>query len=148
VAGIMAMERACGILREGRADACLVGGAESYLDPDTIAWLDRSGLLRSEKNPWGFTPGEAAGFVLLGSPALVERLSLRSLGAVLGGATRTEPSASQGGGAVCTGEGLAEALRAALSQGADPNAVVDGLVYDFNGQPRRGEELGFAATRL
>ncbi len=109
-AGLAAIARAHQAIREGRAEICLAGGIDSYLDPATIAWLDEAHQLRSTENRWGFTPGEAAGFCVLASEAYVARHHLRPLAAILGAGLAEEPHRIKSG-TVCTGEGLTRAFR-------------------------------------
>ena len=47
-----------------KAELCIVLGADSYADPDTLEWLDANGQLKPETNRNGFFPGEAAGAVV------------------------------------------------------------------------------------
>lgn len=66
-AGLIAIEQAIGMIREGQCSICLAGGCDSYIAPDTLRWLDETGRLRSNNNISGFFPGEGAGFCLLAS---------------------------------------------------------------------------------
>ena len=55
-------------MAEGVFDACVVAGVESYLDPETLEWLEENDQLHGAgrlNNAWGFVPGEAAGAALL-----------------------------------------------------------------------------------
>ncbi len=144
-AGLAAIARAHQAIREGRAEICLAGGIDSYLDPATIAWLDETHQLRSTENRWGFTPGEAAGFCVLASEAYVSRHRLRSLAAVLGVGLAEEPHRIKSG-TVCTGEGLTRAFESALAALPD-GARVDRQLCDLNGEPYRTDELGFTLVR-
>ena len=67
--GLVAMLRARDALAAGQAQLCLVGGVDSYLDPETLEWLDDNEQLHSESNIYGFCPGEGAGFCLLATLA-------------------------------------------------------------------------------
>jgi 3-oxoacyl-[acyl-carrier-protein] synthase I len=132
--GIVAMEAAGRLLEMGRADAVLVGGAESWLEPETLEWLDDQERLHSEGNIYGFCPGEGAAFVLLarqGQAASME-IAATAIGreANLIGTENT-----------CLGAGLGAAF-AALGDGP-----VDRILCDMNGERYRGNEYGFAALR-
>jgi 3-oxoacyl-[acyl-carrier-protein] synthase-1 len=132
--GVVAMEAAGRLLEAGRAEAVLVGGAESYLDADTLEWLDREERLHSENNIYGFCPGEGAAFVLLtkGRHDASMEIAATSLGRevnVIG----TED--------ICLGEGLGAAF-AAVGDGP-----VDRILCDMNGERYRGNEYGFAVLR-
>ena len=144
-AGLAAIARAHQTIREGRAEICLAGGIDSYLEPATLAWLDETQKLRSTENRWGFTPGEAAGFCVLASEDYVSRHGLRALGTVLGVGLAEEPHRIKSG-TVCTGEGLTRAFEAALAA-LPGEARVDCLLCDLNGEPYRTDELGFTLVR-
>jgi 3-oxoacyl-[acyl-carrier-protein] synthase-1 len=146
VAGLVAVEEGCRLVSQGLVDACLVGGVDSYIDQTTLEWLDWTDSLHAPKNPRGFIPGEAAGFCVLASSDAAHRCGLQRLATVLAAATRTETKLRRDR-AVCIGEGLTEALKAVLAR-LPPERKVDQLLSDYNGQPHRAEEYGFAAVRL
>ncbi len=64
-AALAAIHRAVRHLGEGRVDVALVGGVDSLLRRDTLASLAAAGALRSDDNPAGVIPGEAAVFLVL-----------------------------------------------------------------------------------
>lgn len=147
VSGLVAIEEGARAIRDGATHAVLAGGVESYIDRETIEWLDWTGQLLAATNPRGFIPGEAAAFCLLVSDELRVQLALPSLAEVLAAATAIEPKLRRDQ-AVCVGEGLTEAFRRTLAALPDAEARVDHLIYDFNGQPQRAEEYGFSAMRV
>ncbi len=146
VAGLAAIEEGCRWIREGRADLCLAGGIESYIDRATLEWIDWTGQLHAPGNSWGFVPGEAAGFCLLASERLAAEASLKVLGSVLGAATTLEPKLRRDR-AVCSGDGLTESWRCTLA-GLPAEAKVDQMICDMNGQSHRADEFAFAIMRL
>lgn len=62
--GAEAFEHALAALERG-ADLALVGGVDSYFDPDVLDWLDGELRLHSMSTENGFIPGEGAAFVAL-----------------------------------------------------------------------------------
>jgi 3-oxoacyl-[acyl-carrier-protein] synthase-1 len=104
-AGLMAIGTACRELRDGTAAFLLAGGVDSYIDADTLEWLDDCERLHIPTNAWGFLPGEAAGFCLLCSVATAERHGLKVLGKIAAMATANEPNRIYTE-TVCIGEGL------------------------------------------
>jgi 3-oxoacyl-[acyl-carrier-protein] synthase-1 len=146
VAGLAAMQEGCRLIHEGHAHVVVAGGVESYIDRTTLEWLDWTGQLAAESNPRGFVPGEAAGFCVLASDEALWRVGLSSLGMIGGCATEREPRLRRDE-AVCIGEGLTHAFKRSLAW-LQPNERVDQLIYDFNGQPHRAEEYGFAMLRV
>src|SRR5262249_31214304 len=77
-AGLAAVAEAVKRLGEGKHEACLVGGVDSYFHPDTMEWLDANRQLIGTVSRSGFVPGEGAGFCLLMTPAACTRLGLKS----------------------------------------------------------------------
>ncbi|MFT3775071.1 MAG: beta-ketoacyl synthase N-terminal-like domain-containing protein [Minicystis sp.] len=140
-AGSMALESGWRRIRAGEIDCCLAGGVDSYLNAETLGWLDGCGQLHSIENKWGLIPGEGAGFCLLGRADLV-----RESGGSLVSAAVARESKLIKTRTVCTGEGLTAAFKAAL--GALPaGAQIDQTLCDLNGEPYRADELGFAIVR-
>lgn len=146
VAGLAAVEDGCRRISRGEVDACIAGGVDSYIDRATLEWLDWTGCLHAAENPRGFIPGEAAGFCVLAAEPLVRERSLPVLARVAAAATTQEQKLRRDR-AVCTGEGLTAAFRSVLAQ-LPTDVKVEQLLYDYNGQPHRAEEYGFAVMRV
>lgn len=140
--GLLALEAAVRRMRSGKAELCLVGGADSWLDPERLEAIDRAGRLHSTRCSRGFTPGEGAGFCLLATGVEARRLGLTPLAELLSVATAAETK-PMGTRTVCTGEGLTAAFRAVL----DPRWRVAHSYCDFNGESYRTDEYGFTLCR-
>jgi 3-oxoacyl-[acyl-carrier-protein] synthase I len=148
-AGLMALETAWETIRSGAADFCLIGGVDSYLEPETLEWLEESEQLHSagtENNAWGFVPGEAAGFCLVASEAGARRWQLDPLGSISALAVTREPNVIKSD-TVCLGHGLTAAFEKAFGSPVEPVRQVDEIICDMNGEPYRAEEFGFATIR-
>jgi len=147
-AGFVGMFAAMTRMQAGVFDACVVAGVESYLDPESLEWLEQNGQLHgagATRNPWGFVPGEAAGAVLLASGAVVNRLAIEPFARVLGvGQGREEKRINTQ--TVCTGKGLTAAFRESLAALPEGARVTD-VFCDMNGEPYRADEFGFATLR-
>jgi 3-oxoacyl-[acyl-carrier-protein] synthase-1 len=146
-AALTALDSACERIRAGRAALCVIAGADSYLDPETVSWLDGTRQLATAYHRGAFFPGEAAGAVALASGPAVDRYGFDSLGVVVGTGTAMETRLSKTD-AVCVGEGLTACVRRAVSPLLARGAVVDGIVCDINGERYRSEEWGFTLLRL
>lgn len=144
-AGLQCIERAVTCILSGQSRFCLVGGVDSYLEADTLEWLDGLEQLHSESTIWGFCPGEAAGFCLLASPGIAASLDLPAPVEVLSAASATEANRIKTE-TVCIGEGLSQAFRNALT-GIPAECRVSHTIGDINGEPYRGNEYGFAMLR-
>jgi 3-oxoacyl-[acyl-carrier-protein] synthase-1 len=141
--GAEAFEHALGLLSRG-ADVALVGGVDSYFDPDVLDWLDGELRLHSSTTENGFIPGEGAAFVALarrgamaGQPALCE---------VLAAATELEPHPWPSP-EPCLGLGM----QAALERAARPLGVgarrVDHAMSDVTNERHRVDEWQLAMQR-
>jgi 3-oxoacyl-[acyl-carrier-protein] synthase-1 len=144
--GLMALQEGLSEIEDGKTDFCLVGGVDSYLEPEILEWLEESDQLHSPENAWGFVPGEGAGFVLLASQKVVGRHGLEVLGHPLVAATATEESLIKTD-SVCLGRGLTEAFRAVFASLTPPAPKIDQVLCDMNGEPYRADEYGFAVVR-
>jgi 3-oxoacyl-[acyl-carrier-protein] synthase-1 len=86
--GAMAVATALEMLREGRR-AVVVGGIDSYFDPDVLEYLDRELRLHSASCENGFIPGEGAGFLLLAGRS--NTTSMHRWGQILAAENQMEP---------------------------------------------------------
>lgn len=143
---LAALIRARTLLAQG-AGLVVVLGVDSYLQADTLDWLEADRRLARADIRAGFPPGEAAAAVVLMSDEARSRWSLPSLGRVrgVGQATELRSRKSEQG---LLGEGLTEALRAAAAGLDLPDEAVDELYSDINGERHRTEDWGFALMRF
>lgn len=146
-AGLIALDSAVERLQRGSTEWCLVGGVDSYLQADTLEWLDGTRQLANKRNRSGFFPGEGAGFCLLTTSSAARGLGRPPLAEVLAVATAIEPKRIKSD-AVCIGEGLCQAIRAA-TQCIDPKGQRIATTYcDINGERYRTEEFFYVPLRV
>lgn len=138
--GIVGMEIGADLIASAESDLVLIGGVDSYLNADTLEWLDDVEQLHSENNIYGFCPGEAAGFVLLaGSSWAKTELDLIGAGSgIEQNLIKTEN--------ICLGEGLAAAFKTAANPLPEGRSI-DQIFCDMNGERYRGNEYGFAVLK-
>jgi 3-oxoacyl-[acyl-carrier-protein] synthase-1 len=144
-AGLMAVEEACkpGAMRPG--GFCVVGGVDSYINFESMDWLESFGQIHGPGNAWGFIPGEAAGCCLLCDEETADRYELPILARIAMAATTTEPNRIKTK-SICIGTGLTEVFRRVLpSLPADTR--VDCTICDQNGESYRADEYGFSVIR-
>ncbi|MCP3871904.1 MAG: hypothetical protein GY699_01960 [Desulfobacteraceae bacterium] len=141
-AGLMAIEKGCDIISGGQAPLCLVGGIDSWIDPDALEWLEFEGMILSDSNPWGFVPGEGAGFCLLASEELLTRQDISAVARIRAGFTVLEKNQINTD-TVCTGEGLSQAISLATRD----TGPVDQIICDLNGLRYKADEFGFALLK-
>lgn len=128
------------ILESGDADLCLVGGVDSAVDLEYLAWLDGCDRLKSRQQPFGLMPGEGAAFCVL---ALRSRMaSARLLPELQAFATENEP-APWFLGRPTQGKGLTCAIQKCLKR----ENVIDACFADLNGEVWRSSEWEFAYLR-
>jgi 3-oxoacyl-[acyl-carrier-protein] synthase-1 len=146
-AGAMAVQAAWDTIRTGNADFALAGGVDSYMEPETLEWLEANEQIHAaglENNVYGFVPGEAGAFVLLASAPAAQRYKLPAVVDLVTAAATRETKLIKTD-TVCTGEGLTALFRALAGEPASVRA--DHLYCDMNGEPYRADEFGFATIR-
>jgi 3-oxoacyl-[acyl-carrier-protein] synthase-1 len=146
-AGLMAIQEGWQKILNGDTEICLAGGVDSYLEPETLQWLEQEEQLHSPANKWGFMPGEAAGFCLLASFKTAQKYQLDFWGKILTAATEREKNLIKTD-AVCIGEGLTRAFKGVLQKLEFSNQKIDQVICDLNGERYRTDEYGFTLTRL
>lgn len=145
-AGVLAgIHAAAQHIAAGALHLCIVGGVDSYFEPDTILWLQQNSQLAMEDIPIGFSPGEAAGFVALASADALRTLQVAPLAKVLGSCTTQEQCLIKTD-AINLGKGLTAAV-AGAAEGL-PARAIETIYGDINGERYRSEEWGFVALAL
>jgi 3-oxoacyl-[acyl-carrier-protein] synthase I len=143
-AGGAALMQARDYLAQNSGAVVAVVGADSYLHPETISWLDRHRQLHAPYNAWGFIPGAAAGACLLGHPqraggrapprAIIEKIAV----------DREEVPIKTDG--VCLGWAMTRIV-GNLVEDQPPGPVFDAFYCDQNGETYRADEMGFMLAR-
>lgn len=146
-AGMAALKSAMAQMRAGQHELCLIAGADSYLQLETLSWLDQNRQLSTSYHRGAFCPGEGAGAFAVASESAVGRLGLCSLARVRGIGSAMEARRIKTD-TVCLGEGLTMAIRNATASLELPHETVDGILCDINGERYRVEEWGFVMLRL
>jgi len=146
--GLLALQSACAKLRQGALDACVVAGVESWIEPETLEWLEANDQLHGAgplNNAWGFVPGEAGAALLLVTERMGRAMKIESLAGVfsVGSANESKCMKTE---TVCLGEGLTEAFRQAFSLLPKDRKITD-IYCDMNGEPYRADEFGFTVLR-
>ena len=145
--GLIGLQSAITAINAG-VSAYVVAGGDSYVEPDTLEWLEGTNQLHGagpRNNAWGFVPGEGAGAILLVSAMVADRDRIDRLGKLVGLGIAREKNIIRSG-EVCLGQGLTAAFHGAFSHFPSRSLITD--VYgDMNGDPYRAEEYGFTVTR-
>lgn len=142
-----ALRKAYADLTEGRVEAAVVGGVDSLLEENTLAWLENTGRLKTPDLPTGLQTGEACAFLLLE----IGR-SAKARGAVPC-AILKEISLAKECRTLLSGEpplgmGLVEVISSITKRFEWENARPVWLISDQNGESYRAIEWGNAIVRL
>jgi 3-oxoacyl-[acyl-carrier-protein] synthase-1 len=140
-AGLRAVASARALLQLRRAEACIVLAADSLVDARSLHELSRGRRLLTERNPDGFTPGEAAACVLLQAPRQ------GPLGTLVGVGSAREPSTLDND-VPLRAEGLASAAGTALAEAGLALHDMDLRVSDATGESFYFKEQALLLTRL
>ncbi len=144
-AGLIALRAAIERMNRG-LEACIVGGVDSYFEPDTMEWLDEQRQLMGSMSRSGFIPGEGAGFLALATAQALERNKAKSLGRILSTAQGVEKLLIKTAD-MCLGEGLAATVLDAIGPALSSGQRINEVYCDINGERYRGEEWGFVCLR-
>jgi 3-oxoacyl-[acyl-carrier-protein] synthase-1 len=141
---MLAVQQAMQAHARGEDVPTIILGVESYLDPQTLLWLDRQRLLAQPSCPNGFIPGEGAGCLVLASARLRKHAGWPCQAVLRGIGIGQEPHLrdSELGS---LGEGMTEAVLQATASLS--GAEVDTAYIDVNGERYRSEEWGFVVLR-
>ena len=140
---LRAVDAAYLALTSGAVERCIVGGIDSYVDAPSLEWGMATRRMKSDTNPTGFAPGEAAVFIELtndssSSSVGFSRLSQPGFATESGqlGVSPPEPP---------LGLGMVQAVREALTHA---QCSVGLIVADLNGDAVRAMDWGSAVVRL
>jgi len=132
-------------LLERGAPMVVILAVDSYLDAQTLRWLDDDDRLSGSAVRGAFIPGEAG--VALALAATPPPSGLRSHVLVRGVGVATEARGSDSDTGTL-GEGLTEALRSATVTLRLPEEAVDDLYGDINGERQRTDDWVFSCLRF
>lgn len=146
--GLMAIATAADLIRTGRADALLAGGAEeicyeSFLGYHRAGRLGEGSPVPFDARRDGFALGEGAALLVLEEAESAAARGARVLGEVLGSGSTFNPSDTVAGG-----RALARAIRLALEDAGVEPGEIGCLSASANGsvEADRQEALGIAAA--
>jgi 3-oxoacyl-[acyl-carrier-protein] synthase-1 len=142
---LSALAKASAELAAGVVEVAVVGGVDSLLQEEYLVSLLETGRLKTEKNPAGLIPGEAAAFLVVETQ---ERATARGaeILARLGPVRRAihrEPAEDEP--LICAA--YTAALRAAVADLPGDPANVHRVIADVNGERGRFREWGTASAR-
>jgi 3-oxoacyl-[acyl-carrier-protein] synthase-1 len=139
--GLIALHRVWEQMQEGTGEFFLIGGVESYVSEETIAWLEKERLLKCSSNRIGFVPGEAASFCLLCSPKAAEKYKIPVPARIVGCGTSIEMQLP-GSERPSTGAAFTGAVRKALAQLPEGETVSE-VICTLKGQRHEADEFAY-----
>ena len=142
--GLLALAEAVRLLQGGSRSFALVGGVDTHLDLRLLSELDAEDRVLAEGVMDGFAPGEGAAFLLLASESALSRTGMTPLARVHPPGAGKE-AGHLGSPAPYTGDGLAEAVTAALVPAA--GTPVRSVMASLNGESMGAKEWGVAYMR-
>ncbi len=152
VGGALALIEAAAALRAGEADRAVAVAHDTQLEPQTMLYYQRAGLLAKQTlRPFdvdrdGSVFGEGAGALVLETAAAASERDARVIGEYLGGA-----SVSEARGLLeirGDGDGLARAIEQALDDARVAPREVGMIVAHGNGTPRSDASEASALRRV
>lgn len=142
-AGLRALHYAMAYVEAGMSNYAIVGGVDTYLDLYLLATLDMQDRIIADGVMDGFTPGEGAGFFVIGNKAepfedTDQSICVSPPGLALETGHRFSQEPYQG-------NGLAESFTLALEHANLP--AIKTVFASLNGENFGAKELGVAVTR-
>lgn len=132
------------LFRPDGPEAVLVGGLDSYFDPDLIKHYGQvEHRILAEGIPDGFIPGEGAAFLLLSTPARCQRQGWTPMAVIQGVGLGIEAGHLYSDQPY-RGDGLAAAFGALF--GSTQSAPVQTVFAGFNGENLWAKEWGTSTT--
>jgi len=142
--GFEGLREARELLQRPGVQVCIVCAADSYIDSDSLFWLNKNWRLKTGRNSDGVIPGEAAAAIALRA-SLDKRSRLRTR--IRGLGFGTEPAAIMTAEPLL-GRGLTEATQAALAEAGIHIHEADFRVSDISGESYEFREQALAIARL
>jgi 3-oxoacyl-[acyl-carrier-protein] synthase I len=127
----------------GKFDRCIVGTLDSFIEPAVLEACCTAQVLKTEGNPVGFMPGEAAAFLLVEPSAGIDRSVIR-----ITGMAHAVDSSYHDADQQPLGHGISQVVRQLVSTSSQPNAMPGLLISDLNGTDSRALDWGHAMVHL
>jgi len=141
-----ALQQADAMLTSRAVDRVLVLAADSYVDPESLAWLARRHRLKSPQRQVGLMPGEAGAAILVERPVAARARGASSAVQVEAVALGVLPEA--GATLAQLGRALAESVQRVLPAPATPPAFQGDLYLDLNGEAWKAQAWGHVQVML
>lgn len=144
---LLALQQGMDLLKQGACTHCVIGGVDSWLDLETLSWLDNLRRLKSETNVDAFVPGEAAAFVVVELQSYALQRGVEAY-AQCGEVIVAEEKHTIWAETVCTAEALSHCLKYVVNDLVKRGKSQDAILCDLNGESYRSTEWGYATTKV
>ncbi|MET0065433.1 MAG: hypothetical protein ABW076_03715 [Candidatus Thiodiazotropha sp.] len=150
--GVMAIEAASQACAADPLMIALVIAVDCLVSPESLMWMEEHNSLHGARrlfkghprqNAYGRLPGEGAATLMLSQRRDLPAWSYIT-GLAVGEESRTYDQTEP-----CTGQGLTAVAQQAIEMAAQLQPrPINHLYHDYNGEPYRADEYGFAVLRL
>lgn len=145
-AGAYAIREAATALSSRRIDVAIVGGVESYYDPQAMDALVVEKRIFDGEDPDAFMPGEGGSFFLLTRRDVAASCGWAALASIESAATNNEYDTLRYD-KVSAGVGLSRAIRAISDRLSRERRLVDWWITDLTNEDYRTHEFALAFPR-
>jgi len=142
-----ALMQAINAITRKEIDIAIVGGAESLLEENVLAWLENTGRLKSPAIGAGLQPGEASAFIVLQPLRDAAKLQDGVYG-FINHISFAEEDNTLLSGKTALGKALTRVISESTTQETEDNLTPVWLFSDINGEVYRAMEWGYATMRL
>ena len=144
---VSAIQDAIEKIERGFIDRCIIGGIESCLEPRFLEVASALNLLKTNDNPMGFIPGEAASFILF------ERIEARKAEQRSSHCEVMATAIAQDSNTIFsneppTGKALYQVFDQALEKDMAAREAIGLIIGDLNGNEHRAMDWGYAMIQL
>jgi 3-oxoacyl-[acyl-carrier-protein] synthase I len=143
--GVEAFDLGLAKLRSGAEEAVVVGGVDSWFDPDVLEYLEAERRLHGPDCENGFLPGEGAAFVVLTTRSRAS--ALHRWGQVISATTEVEPR-PYGSEEPCHALGMTMAIRRAVEATGLKSRRIPWQLTDVHNERHRVDEWQMARLRM
>lgn len=144
VSGAIALLNARKLIYQAGHQHVLIAGVDSFLNGETLAFLDSQERLLTSRNSNGFIPGEGAAAVLLSAPTQSPAPQLGCIGLGFG----VEEATVTAEDVAHRAEGLTQAIRNALVEANCGLEAMDYRLTDLSGEQYYFKEAALALSRV
>lgn len=137
-----ALSHAAKELEERRFERAILVGVDSYCDAASISWASERNRIKTDDQPFGFAPGEAAACLMVENHAKAAKRGAAIIGHIEAFATDGDKEIPTGGG---RGTAITKVYRKCFDPDRQPLMT---MITDLNGEEWRAREFGYFLQRI